>query len=168
MSLRIKDRNIKLAYVLSTKYYQIFNQSSPVLAGSEWNACNYEELIENGITHILNVTSEIDSPFESSFEYLRYQPFVLNKKYILVLTDDLRFSAFSRLLPKNYAYTYFYFLTRIEVLDVPKSNLLRHWENTSRFIKDCRDSNGKVGFLYVQNCKLLEVYPLSLLIFLVF
>ncbi|KAL5261244.1 hypothetical protein ACHWQZ_G007076 [Mnemiopsis leidyi] len=71
--------------------------------GSEWNACNYEELIENGITHILNVTSEIDSPFESSFEYLR-----------------------------------------IEVLDVPKSNLLRHWENTSRFIKDCRDSNGKV------------------------
>jgi hypothetical protein len=42
------------------------------LSGSEWNACNYEELIDNGITHILNVTSEIESPFESSFDYLRY------------------------------------------------------------------------------------------------
>ncbi|XP_063673842.1 protein phosphatase Slingshot-like isoform X2 [Bolinopsis microptera] len=71
--------------------------------GSEWNACNYEELVENGITHILNVTSEIDSPFESSFDYLR-----------------------------------------IEVLDVPKSNLLEHWENTHKYIKNCRDSKGKV------------------------
>ena len=29
--------------------------------GSEWNAANRTELIQNGITHILNITKEIDN-----------------------------------------------------------------------------------------------------------
>ena len=29
--------------------------------GSEWNAANRSELIQNGITHILNITKEIDN-----------------------------------------------------------------------------------------------------------
>ena len=61
--------------------------SSP---GSEWNACNYEELVENGITHILNVTSEIDSPFESSFDYLRYlKPLLSTKRFTVGILGSI-------------------------------------------------------------------------------
>ena len=38
--------------------------------GSEWNASNLEELNHNGITHILNVTREIDNFFPGNFRYL--------------------------------------------------------------------------------------------------
>ena len=38
--------------------------------GSEWNASNLEELSHNGITHILNVTREIDNFFPGNFRYL--------------------------------------------------------------------------------------------------
>jgi len=38
--------------------------------GSEWNASNLEELRQNGITHILNVTREIDNFFPGSFQYM--------------------------------------------------------------------------------------------------
>ena len=38
--------------------------------GSEWNASNLEELGQNGITHILNVTREIDNFFPGNFRYL--------------------------------------------------------------------------------------------------
>lgn len=37
--------------------------------GSEWNASNLDELRQNGITHILNVTREIDNFFPASFKY---------------------------------------------------------------------------------------------------
>ena len=37
--------------------------------GSEWNASNLEELQQNGITHILNVTREIDNFFPAVFTY---------------------------------------------------------------------------------------------------
>ena len=37
--------------------------------GSEWNAGNLEELHANGITHILNVTREIDNFFPADFKY---------------------------------------------------------------------------------------------------
>ena len=37
--------------------------------GSEWNASNLEELRTNGITHILNVTREIDNFFPGNFKY---------------------------------------------------------------------------------------------------
>ena len=38
--------------------------------GSEWNASNLDELSHNGITHILNVTREIDNFFPGNFRYL--------------------------------------------------------------------------------------------------
>ena len=37
--------------------------------GSEWNASNLDELRQNGISHILNVTREIDNFFPAVFEY---------------------------------------------------------------------------------------------------
>ena len=37
--------------------------------GSEWNAGNFDELERNKITHILNVTREIDNFFAGSFKY---------------------------------------------------------------------------------------------------
>ncbi|GFT94808.1 protein phosphatase Slingshot [Nephila pilipes] len=37
--------------------------------GSEWNASNLEELVVNGIGHILNVTREIDNFFPGMFDY---------------------------------------------------------------------------------------------------
>ncbi|XP_063814453.1 protein phosphatase Slingshot homolog 3 isoform X2 [Pseudophryne corroboree] len=38
--------------------------------GSEWNASNLEELQKNKVTHILNVTREIDNFFPETFKYL--------------------------------------------------------------------------------------------------
>ncbi|XP_072279202.1 protein phosphatase Slingshot homolog 3 [Pyxicephalus adspersus] len=38
--------------------------------GSEWNASNLEELQKNRVTHILNVTKEIDNFFPETFKYL--------------------------------------------------------------------------------------------------
>lgn len=37
--------------------------------GSEWNASNLDELRQNGITHVLNVTREIDNFFPALFTY---------------------------------------------------------------------------------------------------
>ena len=37
--------------------------------GSEWNASNLDELRQNNITHILNVTREIDNFFPAVFQY---------------------------------------------------------------------------------------------------
>jgi len=39
--------------------------------GTEYNAANYEELLDLGITHILNVTKEIQDFFPDYFEYKR-------------------------------------------------------------------------------------------------
>lgn len=38
--------------------------------GSEWNASNLEELQKNGVSHIVNVTREIDNFFPESLKYL--------------------------------------------------------------------------------------------------
>ncbi|GAB1608042.1 hypothetical protein Ahia01_001088300 [Argonauta hians] len=43
--------------------------------GSEWNASNYEELEENGVTGILNISREIDNFFPEKFEYLNVREF---------------------------------------------------------------------------------------------
>ena len=49
------------------------DESSQILdylyLGSEWNASNLEELQENKITHILNVTREIDNFYPGLFKY---------------------------------------------------------------------------------------------------
>ena len=43
--------------------------------GSEWNSGNLEELNGNGITHILNVTREIDNFFPAGFQYLNIREY---------------------------------------------------------------------------------------------
>ncbi|XP_029650888.1 serine-rich adhesin for platelets isoform X2 [Octopus sinensis] len=43
--------------------------------GSEWNASNYEELEENGVTSILNISREIDNFFPEKFEYMNVREF---------------------------------------------------------------------------------------------
>uniref|UniRef100_A0A914HFH5 protein-serine/threonine phosphatase n=1 Tax=Globodera rostochiensis TaxID=31243 RepID=A0A914HFH5_GLORO len=39
--------------------------------GTEWNASNWEELKENGVQFILNVTKEVDNFFPDQFKYLK-------------------------------------------------------------------------------------------------
>ena len=53
--------------------------------GSEWNASNLDELRANKITHILNVTREIDNFFPSRFQYKNI------RVYDEEATDLLRF-----------------------------------------------------------------------------
>ena len=53
--------------------------------GSEWNASNLEELRQNGITHILNVTREIDNFFPGDFTYLNI------REYDVEATDLLKY-----------------------------------------------------------------------------
>ncbi|XP_052832659.1 serine-rich adhesin for platelets isoform X2 [Octopus bimaculoides] len=43
--------------------------------GSEWNASNYEELEENGVTSILNISREIDNFFPEKFIYMNVREF---------------------------------------------------------------------------------------------
>merc|ERR1719186_2275455 len=43
--------------------------------GSEWNSGNLEELNGNCITHILNVTREIDNFFPAGFQYLNIREY---------------------------------------------------------------------------------------------
>lgn len=38
--------------------------------GTEWNASNYDALTHDGVTHILNVSSEVDNFFLDTFKYL--------------------------------------------------------------------------------------------------
>jgi len=71
--------------------------------GSEWNASNLEELSTNGVTHILNVTREIDNFFPSVFQYLNIREY-----------------------------------------DVEETDLLKYWDKTYLFIKNCLLSGGKV------------------------
>jgi len=71
--------------------------------GSEWNASNLEELNSNGVTHILNVTREIDNFYPSVFQYLNIREY-----------------------------------------DVEETDLLKYWDKTYLFIKDCLVQGGKV------------------------
>ena len=45
------------------------SEKSGLYLGSEWNASNLDELRQNKITHILNVTREIDNFFPAVFQY---------------------------------------------------------------------------------------------------
>ena len=51
--------------------------------GSEWNASNLEELQANGVTHILNVTREIDNFFPAVFKYLNIREYDVEETDLL-------------------------------------------------------------------------------------
>lgn len=56
--------------------------------GSEWNASNLEELHTNGITHILNVTREIDNFFPGEFKYKNIRVYDEESTDLLRYFDD--------------------------------------------------------------------------------
>jgi protein phosphatase slingshot len=55
-------------------YNQLVECASQIMPymylGTEWNASNYDSLVNNRITHILNVSSEVDNFFPDTFKYL--------------------------------------------------------------------------------------------------
>lgn len=55
-------------------YNQLVESATEILPylylGTEWNASNYDSLIRDRVTHILNVSSEVDNFFPDSFKYL--------------------------------------------------------------------------------------------------
>ena len=55
--------------------------------GSEWNASNLEELKSNGITHILNVTREIDNFYPAVFKYLNIREYDVEETDLLKYWD---------------------------------------------------------------------------------
>ena len=55
--------------------------------GSEWNASNLEELTANGVTHILNVTREIDNFFPAVFKYLNIREWDVEETDLLKYWD---------------------------------------------------------------------------------
>jgi len=55
--------------------------------GSEWNASNLEELNSNGITHILNVTREIDNFFPAVFKYMNIREYDVEETDLLKYWD---------------------------------------------------------------------------------
>ncbi|XP_069771286.1 protein phosphatase Slingshot homolog 3-like [Narcine bancroftii] len=61
------DNEILLVVAQMDQPSQIFDF---LYLGSEWNAANFEELVENGIGYILNVTREIDNFFPGRFCYM--------------------------------------------------------------------------------------------------
>ena len=72
----------------------IFGQMDPaskifdfLYLGSEWNASNLEELKSNGVTHILNVTREIDNFFPAVFKYLNIREYDVEETDLLQYWD---------------------------------------------------------------------------------
>ena len=55
--------------------------------GSEWNASNLEELNANGISHILNVTREIDNFFPAVFKYMNIREYDVEETDLLKYWD---------------------------------------------------------------------------------
>nr|XP_045605780.1 uncharacterized protein LOC123762964 isoform X2 [Procambarus clarkii] len=74
-----------------------------VYLGSEWNASNLEELQNNGVGYILNVTKEIDNFYPGTFDYLN-----------------------------------------IRVYDDEKTELLKHWNSTFKYISEVKNKKSKV------------------------
>ena len=56
--------------------------------GSEWNASNLEELNANKITHILNITREIDNFFPAIFKYLNIREYDVEETDLLKYWDE--------------------------------------------------------------------------------
>ena len=72
----------------------VFGQMDPasrifdfLYLGSEWNANNLEELTANKVTHILNVTREIDNFFPAVFKYLNIREYDVEETDLLQYWD---------------------------------------------------------------------------------
>ena len=69
--------------------------------GSEWNASNLEELTANGVTHILNVTREIDNFFSAVFKYLNIREWDVEETDLLQSASRKKKSFRERSLTSN-------------------------------------------------------------------
>eukprot|EP00047_Mylnosiga_fluctuans_P014711 m.40631 g.40631 ORF g.40631 m.40631 type:complete len:922 (+) comp5624_c0_seq1:186-2951(+) len=77
--------------------------------GTEWNACNKEELEAKNCRYIINVTKEIPNAFPGKIKYLN-----------------------------------------IRIYDTPTAELLPHWDDTYRFIREAR----RAGSSVLVHCKM--------------
>ncbi|XP_006818097.1 uncharacterized protein LOC100376065 [Saccoglossus kowalevskii] len=59
-----------------------------VYLGSEWNASNLEELTENGIGFILNLTKEIDNFYPGHFEYKNIRVYDVEETQLIRYWDE--------------------------------------------------------------------------------
>ncbi|CAF0835985.1 unnamed protein product [Brachionus calyciflorus] len=74
--LQLKLDNFKR--FIDATIFQFYNQlvecATKILdylyLGTEWNASNYDTLVNDRVTHILNVSSEVDNFFPDTFKYL--------------------------------------------------------------------------------------------------
>ncbi|KAK3084357.1 hypothetical protein FSP39_012149 [Pinctada imbricata] len=59
-----------------------------VYLGSEWNASNLEELVNNGVGYILNISKEIDNFFPGTFEYMNVREWDSEESDLLKYWED--------------------------------------------------------------------------------
>ncbi len=68
-------------------YNQLVECASQILPylylGTEWNASNYDSLFSDGITHVLNVSSDVDNFFPDAFTYLNIRVRDVNETDLL-------------------------------------------------------------------------------------
>ena len=68
-------------------YNQLVECASQILPclylGTEWNASNYDSLLSDNVTHILNVSSDVDNFFPDSFKYLNIRVEDVNETDLL-------------------------------------------------------------------------------------
>jgi protein-tyrosine phosphatase len=64
-------------------YNQLIECASQIMPylqlGTEWNASNYDTLVADQVTHILNVSSEVDNFFPDTFKYLNVRVLDVNE-----------------------------------------------------------------------------------------
>lgn len=112
--------------------------------GSEWNASNLEELSHNGITHILNVTREIDNFFPGNFRYLNVR--VYDEEATDLVRQSVYLSAVFVLLQITISMlvSYFPILNGFQNHLVQFSSQLKYFNSTYTFIKEAKNNSGKV------------------------
>ncbi|XP_020912757.1 uncharacterized protein LOC110250492 isoform X2 [Exaiptasia diaphana] len=86
MQMDLKQYNKYIDEEMLTIFGQMDSSSQiydHVYLGSEWNASNLEELRENGIGYILNISREIDNFFYGTFEYLNIRLYDVEESDLL-------------------------------------------------------------------------------------
>ncbi|RNA41618.1 phosphatase Slingshot 2 -like protein [Brachionus plicatilis] len=74
LQLKLDDFKRFIDATIFQFYNQLVECATKILdylyLGTEWNASNYDSLVNDRVTHILNVSSEVDNFFPDAFKYL--------------------------------------------------------------------------------------------------
>lgn len=74
LELKLDDFKRFIDATIFQFYNQLVECATKILdylyLGTEWNASNYDSLVNDRVTHILNVSSEVDNFFPDAFKYL--------------------------------------------------------------------------------------------------